>query len=70
MTDEKRQDYAMKMVVDGVEKKITFEELALSNNLSQQALVALLIKKGIFTGQEILDEITRVRTEQYRSEEK
>ena len=70
MTDEKRQAYAMKMVVDGVEKKITFEELALSNNLSQQALVALLIKKGIFTGQEILDEITRVRTEQYRSEEK
>lgn len=63
-----KQNVAMKMVVDGKEHVITFEELTLSNNLAQEALVSLLIKKNLVDGQELLDEITRIRKERYRTE--
>lgn len=56
------------MIVDGKEHVITFEELALSNNLAQEALVSLLIKKRLIEGQELLDEISRIRKERYRTE--
>ncbi len=59
----------MRVVVDGQERLITFEELTLSNNLAQEALVSLLIKKGVIVGQELLDEITRVRKERYRQDD-
>ena len=59
----------MRMVVDGKEHTITFDELTLSNNLAQEALVSLLIKKRVIDGQELMDEIARVRKERYRTEE-
>ncbi len=58
----------MRMVVDGKERIVTYEELTLSNNLAQEALVSILIKKKLVDGQELLDEITRIRQERYRSE--
>ncbi len=67
MNDELKPNVAMKVVVDGNERSITFEELTLSNNLAQEALVSLLIRKKIIEGKELLDEITRVRKERYRS---
>ncbi len=68
MTDQQKPNIAMKMVVDGVEHCITFEELTLSNNLAQEALVSLLIKKQLIQGQELLDEISRIRKERYHPE--
>jgi hypothetical protein len=56
------------MVVDGKEREISFEELTLSNKLSQDALVSLLIKKGLFKPQELLDEMAEIRKQHYRDE--
>jgi hypothetical protein len=68
MTDQQKPNIAMKMVVDGKEHFITFEELTLSNNLAQEALVSLLIKKQLIDGKELLEEITRIRQERYQTE--
>jgi hypothetical protein len=68
MTDQQKPNIAMKMVVDGKEHYITFEELTLSNNLAQEALVSLLIKKQLIDGKELLEEITRIRHERYQTE--
>ncbi len=57
---------ALKMVVDGKERDVTFEEIALSNNLAQEALVRLLIEKNIITARELLDWIEKVKNERYR----
>lgn len=67
MTDEKK--VALKMIVDGEEKDISFEELALSNNLAQEALVRLLIEKKMFTPQELLEIMEKVKKERYRQAE-
>ncbi len=68
MNHDPNANVAMKVVVDGQERIITFEELTLSNNLAQEALVSLLIRKKIIEGKDLLEEITRVRKERYRSE--
>jgi hypothetical protein len=67
MTDDKK--VALKMIVDGEEKDISFEELALSNNLAQEALVRLLIEKKLFTPQELLEVMEKVKKERYRQAE-
>ncbi|MCX6826046.1 MAG: hypothetical protein NTV06_02075 [candidate division Zixibacteria bacterium] len=64
MEDDKK--YALKMVVDGKERNVTFEELALSNNLAQEALVRLLIDKKVFEPKELLEKMELVRKERYR----
>ena len=52
---------ALKMVIDGKEREVTYEELALSNNLAQEALVRLLIEKGIFEPKEMLGMLEKVK---------
>jgi len=64
MADEKK--YALKMVVDGQERDITFEELALSNNLAQEALVRVLIEKKVIEPRELMDMMEKVKKERYR----
>ncbi|MEA3296702.1 MAG: hypothetical protein U9R56_02425 [candidate division Zixibacteria bacterium] len=66
MTEKK---VAIKMVVDGKEKDISFEELALSNNLAQEALVRLLMEKGIFKPKELIETMEKVKKERYRTPE-
>jgi len=61
---------ALKMVVNGKEKDVTYEELALSNNLAQEALVRLLIEKKIFKPNEMLKMMETVKKERYRFPEK
>ena len=56
---------ALKMVIEGEERDVSFAELTLSNNLAQQALARLLMKKGIFTAEELLEAMTEVRKENY-----
>ena len=60
---------ALKMVIDGKEREVTYEELALSNNLAQEALVRLLIEKGIFEPKEMLGMLEKVKNERYRDPE-
>lgn len=57
---------ALRMVVDGRERDVSFEELALSNNLAQEALVRLLISKKLFTPKELLEMMEAVKNERYR----
>ena len=58
---------ALKIIVDGKEKEISFEELTLANNLAQEALVKLLLKKQVFQATELLEELDRVRQERYKA---
>ncbi len=60
------KDVAMKMIVDGQERDVTYQELALSNNMAQEALVRLLIEKKLITAEELLDMMQTVKKERYR----
>ncbi len=62
--DEKK--FALKMVIDGKERDISYEELALSNNLAQEALVRLLIQKKLFEPKELMEMMETVKKERYR----
>ncbi len=57
---------ALKLVIDGKERNVTYEELALSNNLAQEALVRVLIEKKLFTPNELMQMIETVKKERYR----
>jgi len=52
---------------DGTRKEVSFEELALSNNLGQQTLVRLLIKKGVITAEEFMDAMAEMQKTHYRN---
>jgi hypothetical protein len=56
----------MRLVIDGKERFVSYEELALSNNLAQEALVRLLVRKKLIKADELLEEINAVKTERYR----
>ena len=62
------KDVALKIVMGDREKEVSFRELCLSNNLSQEAIVSLLVKKKIIEPKELLEEIRRVKEERYRSQ--
>jgi len=64
MSDDKK--IALKMMIDGKVRDISYEELALSNNLSQEALVRLLIEKKIIEGRDLLNMMETVKKERYR----
>lgn len=51
----------MKIVADGKVRDVTVKELVLSQNLSMEALTSVLIRKGILTAEDLLDEIQRIR---------
>ena len=68
MFDKKK--VAMKIQMpDGNIKEVSFEELALSNNLASQALVRLLIKKGIITGEEFMESMQEMQKSHYKNPE-
>ena len=63
MSDSK---VALKMVIDGKERDVSYEELALSNNLAQEALVRVLIEKKLFEPKELMKMMETVKEERYR----
>lgn len=63
MTDK---NVALKMIVNGEERDVTFQELALSNNLAQEALVRLLIQKNVIDAKELMAMMELVKKERYR----
>ena len=67
MTEDNK--VALKMMIDGKVRDISFEELSLSNNLSQEALVRLLIEKKIIEGKDLLEMMETVKNERYRTPE-
>ena len=64
-----KKNVAIKMVVNGKERDVSFEELALSNNLAQEALVRLLIGKKLFEPKELMEMMEKVKKERYRQPE-
>lgn len=60
------KNVALKMIVNGEERDVTFEELALSNNLAQEALVRLLIQKKLIDAKSLMDMMELVKKERYR----
>jgi len=64
------KNVALKMIMNGKEIDVSFEELALSNNLAQEALVRLLIQKKMFVPKELIDMMEIVKKERYRQPEK
>jgi len=67
LTEEKDRRVALRVIIGDKEKEVTFDELCLSNNLAQEALVRLLVKKKIFKPEELVSEIEQVRKERYRT---
>lgn len=65
MADDDKK-VALKMVVGGQERDVTYEELALSNNLAQEALVRLLIDKELITPEDLMKMMETVKKERYR----
>ncbi len=67
MTQDKDRRVALKILIGDKEREVTFDELVLSNNLAQEALVRLLVKKKVLKPEELVQEMERVRKERYRS---
>jgi ABC-type Fe2+-enterobactin transport system substrate-binding protein len=68
---EKKKQVAMKIQMpDGTVKEVSFTELALSTNLASQALVKLLIKKGVITADEFMDSMQEMQKTHYKDAEK
>lgn len=63
------KNVAMKIVRDGKVQEITVEQLVVSNQLSQEALISVLVRKKLVDPKELLDEIERIRKERYRAGE-
>jgi len=47
---------------------VSFEEVFISNVIEQEALVNLLVKKGLISKEELLEEIKKVGAKQGRTE--
>jgi len=56
-------------VVDGKERDVSFEELALSYNLALEAIVRLLVEKKLIQPTELLEMMEKVKKERYRQPE-
>jgi hypothetical protein len=54
------------LVKDGVKREVTFEELALSNTLSLEALVRVLSRNGNIDPSELMKEMEKVKAERFR----
>ena len=59
------KDIAMHVIVEGKARSVTYQELTLSNNLAQESLVRLLVKKKLIDPRELLEEMEAVRKERY-----
>ncbi len=67
MADEPKKP-AIKLVTGDQVREISYEELALSVHMSQEALVKVLIEKKIISPEEFLKALREVKQERYRTE--
>jgi hypothetical protein len=66
MDDNQSRRVALKITVGDQVKEVTFDELTLSNNLGLEALVKVLVDKGVFKPDELQQEMNRIREKRYR----
>ena len=66
MSDDQSKRVALKVVIGDQTREITFDELTLSNNLGLEALVKVLVDKGVFKAQELQQEMERILKLRYR----
>ncbi len=66
MSEDLSKRVALKVVVGDQVREVTFDELTLSNNLGLEALVKVLVDKGVFKPEELQKEMERIRKERYR----
>lgn len=66
MNDDQSKRVALKVMVGDQVKEVTFDELTLSNNLGLEALVKVLVDKGVFKPEELQKEMENVRKIRYR----
>ena len=66
---ENDPNVVMKMVMpDGQIRDITVAELVVTNNMAQEALVRLLVEKGIIDPKELAEMFQNVQKERYHFE--
>lgn len=66
MGDNESRRVALKITVGDQVREVTFDELTLSNNLGLEALVKVLVDKGVFKPDELQQEMNRIREKRYR----
>jgi hypothetical protein len=66
LTNDSAKRIALKVSVGDKVHDVTFDELTLSNNLGLEALVTILVEKGVFTPEELQALMERIRTDRYR----
>ncbi len=66
MNEDASKRVALKVMVGDQVREVTFDELTLSNNLGLEALVKVLVDKGVFKPEELQKEMERIRKERYR----
>lgn len=66
MGDDPAKRVALKIVVGDQVREVTFDELTLSNNLGLEALVKLLVEKGVFKPEELQKVMEDIRKVRYR----
>ena len=64
--DEASPKSGLILVKDGVKREVSFEELALSNTLSLEALVRVLTRSGNVEPNELMEEMEKVKEERFR----
>ena len=64
--DDTRPKSGLVLVKDGVQREVSFEELALSNTLSLEALVRVLSRNGNVDPAELMEEMEKVKEERFR----
>ena len=67
MADEPKKP-AIKLVTGDQVREISYEELALSVHMSQEAMVKVLIEKKIISPEDFLKALREVKQERYRTE--
>ena len=69
MSDDPAKRIALKVSIGDTIHEVTFDELTLSNNLGLEALVTILVEKGIFQAEELQAIMERIRLDRYRGPE-
>jgi hypothetical protein len=69
MSDDPGKRIALKVSIGDTIHEVTFDELTLSNNLGLEALVTILVEKGIFQAEELQTIMERIRLDRYRGPE-
>ncbi len=66
MNDDAASRIALKIQIGEQVREVTFDELTLSNNLGLEALVKVLVDKGVFKPEDLQSEMDRIRKDRYQ----